>query len=212
LQAGRRRRRTGRSGSAAAAGAGVDVRDFSAPGNAATRPHGNCYWLVTSRLLAGEHPGATGPEELPQRLLALRDAGVSCCIDLTSPADPVLAYAPPDTPRFSGVRLSHPIADFGVPDLSTMERIAADVAAALAEGRTLYLHCRAGIGRTGMVAACLMVSAGMTAEQALAQLAAKWQVVDKRHAEPNTPETEAQREFVRRWQQHVQRPDAGRSA
>ena len=179
---------------------GFSSDDFAAPGDAAPRPHGNCYWLLPNRLLAGEHPGATGLAALPQRLLALRDAGVSCCVDLTSSRDPVPAYAPLDTAEFVGRRLWHPIADFGVPDLTTMARIAADVGAALAEGRTLYLHCRAGIGRTGMVAACMLVSAGMTAEQALATLAAKWQVVDKRHAEPCTPETEAQRAFVRQWQ------------
>lgn len=134
------------------------------------------------------------------RLAALRDAGVSTFIDLTAPADPVPAYVALDLPGLPGERLSHPIADFGVPAVETMARIAADVERTFAAGRSLYLHCRAGIGRTGTVAACLMVSAGASADQALAWLLAKWQVVDKRVTEPNTPETEAQREFVRRWE------------
>ena len=137
------------------------------------------------------------------RLAALRDAGVSTFIDLTSPADPVPAYVPLDRPGLPGERLSHLIADFGVPAVETMARIEADVQRTLAAGRALYLHCRAGIGRTGMIAACLMVSAGASADQALVWLLAKWQVVDKRVTEPNTPETEAQREFVRRWESHL---------
>lgn len=177
-----------------------DILDFDTAGDALPRPHGNCYWLVPGRLLAGEHPGATGAAALPARLAALRDAGISHFVDLTTTHDPVPAYAPLPAAGRPGMRSAHPIADFGIPDVATMLGIEGDIHAALAAGRAVYLHCRAGIGRTGTVAACLMVAAGYAPEQALALLHRKWQVVDKRDVEPRTPETEAQREFVRRWQ------------
>lgn len=178
---------------------------FTARGDALSRPHGNSYWLIPGRILAGEHPGAAGATTLVARLSALREVGVSTFVDLSSAADPVPAYLPLDTLAFPGQRLSHPIADFGVPAIEAMARIEADVERALTDGRALYLHCRAGIGRTGTIAACLMVSAGASADQSLAWLADMWQVVDKRFAEPHTPETEAQREFVRRWEDWVRR-------
>ena len=173
--------------------------DFDTPGDAAPRPHGNCYWVVPGRLLAGEHPGLQGAQALPERLKALQAAGIQRCIDLTSPTDPVPAYQPLPVEGRPSTRETHPIADFGVPTPQGMRSIVRSVGQALARGERVYLHCKAGIGRTGTVAACILVDHGFTAEQALALLQRKWQAVDKRHEEPVTPETDAQRAFVAAW-------------
>jgi len=66
-------------------------------------------------------------------------------------------------------------------------------------GGKVHLHCMAGIGRTGTVAVCLLVEQGFTAAEALALLQRKWQVADQRRWAAATPETEAQRDFIRRW-------------
>ena len=52
--------------------------------------------------------------------------------------------------------------------------------------------------RTGTVAAGLLVNQGLAADEALALLLRKWQVVHQRLLAPHTPETEGQRQFVRR--------------
>jgi hypothetical protein len=182
--------------------------DFDTPGDAAPRPHGNCYWLLPGRLLAGEHPGLTGLHTLEARLTALQAAGIQRCLDFTAPADPVPAYQPLAVDGRPAVRESHPITDFGVPTTAQMQAILASVQQALARDERVYLHCKAGIGRTGTVAACILVNHGFTAEQALALLQRKWQVVDKRHAEPVTPETAGQRAFVAGWAA-MSKPAAG---
>ena len=41
---------------------------------------------------------------------------------------------------------------------------------ALQAGQAVYLHCWAGIGRTGTVVGCYLVRHGLTGEQALARL------------------------------------------
>lgn len=185
---------------------GFDTSEESR-GDGAARPFGNSYWLWTGRVLAGEHPGLLGAEALVERLTALADAGITHFVDLTSPHDPVPPYQPLPLP-LSGPeaatpqpaqRLSHPITDFGVPSVEGMQAILNDVQTALDQGGKVYLHCRAGIGRTGTVAATWLVSQGLPPQQALELLAQKWRAVDKHAQEPHSPETEAQREFVRRW-------------
>ena len=51
--------------------------------------------------------------------------------------------------------------------------------------------------RTGTVAACLLVNQGLAADEALALLLRKWQVVHQRVLASHTPETKGQRQFVR---------------
>ena len=168
-------------------------------GDGAARPFGNSYWLWTGRLLAGEHPGLAGVEALPERLAALANAGITHFVDLTSAEDPVPVYQPVPSPQGVAQRINHPITDFGVPSEQGMQAILRDMQAALDQGGKVYLHCRAGIGRTGTVAATWLVAQGLPPQQALDLLAEKWRAVDKHAQEPHSPETEAQREFVRRW-------------
>lgn len=168
-------------------------------GDGAPRPFGNSYWLWTGRVLAGEHPGLLGVDALPERLVALANAGITHFIDLTSAHDPVPSYQPLAGRHGPARRINHPITDFGVPSVSSMQSILRDMQTALAQGGKVYLHCRAGIGRTGTVAATWLVEQGLPSEQALELLAQKWCAVDKHAQEPNSPETEAQREFVCRW-------------
>ena len=74
----------------------------------------------------------------------------------------------------NGIAWHHfPVADFGVPapdaDWPALSQRAQDC---LASGRRVLLHCRGGIGRSGMVALKLMIEAGADPDQALQQLRA----------------------------------------
>ena len=145
--------------------------ELHAAGDALPRPYEHCYWLLPGRVLAGEHPGARGGVELmAQRLRTLQAAGVGCFIDLTTPHDPLPAYAP-----LSGQRLAFPIGDFGIPSVATMRAALDAIASALGAGVGVYLHCRAGVGRTGTVAGCWLVEQGLDASAALALLQRKFQ-------------------------------------
>ena len=81
-----------------------------------------------------------------------------------------------------------------------MQSILQSIQSALSQGGKVYVHCKAGIGRTGTVAATWLTEQGLDDKQALALLLQKWQAMDKRFEEPHTPETEAQRQFVGAWQ------------
>ena len=94
----------------------------------------------------------------------------------------------------------HPIIDLSVPSCpQEMSRILDAIDAAMRDGKTVYVHCWGGVGRTGTVIGCWLVRHGRTGNEALCQIAEWWQGVDKVHRQPISPETSEQREYVRDW-------------
>ncbi len=67
--------------------------------------------------------------------------------------------------------LSYPIPDRQVPSSeSDLVQLLAELDAELSAGRNVVMHCRQGIGRTGLVAACLLVTKGVDPEVAVTRL------------------------------------------
>ena len=89
--------------------------------------------------------------------------------------------------RDKGTRWLHlPLNDMGVPDegfLACWSEASTSVRRALLGGGRVLVHCRAGCGRSGMVALRLMIEAGEAADEALERL---------RVVRPCAVETEAQ--------------------
>ena len=69
-------------------------------------------------------------------------------------------------------RVWFPIADLHAPDAAGMAPLLDDLQARLAAGQTLVVHCGAGIGRAGTVAAALLIGLGESLDDALATVAA----------------------------------------
>ncbi|MBN8942563.1 MAG: dual specificity protein phosphatase family protein [Rhizobiales bacterium] len=88
-----------------------------------------------------------------------------------------------------GIRwLRYPIADYGTPrDLSAWRALAGELRAALDRGGRLVIHCRAGLGRSGMIAARLLVERGLPAEAAIMAV---------RRARPGAIETAGQEAWI----------------
>jgi protein-tyrosine phosphatase len=153
-------------------------------------------------ILPGKHgvsyryPGRVYRRELDADLAALRAAGVGRLILLVEDAelrhwgDPAIVQRG----RANQVEvIRHPIPDGRPPaSVEAMQRILED----LREGRAsanVAVACMGGVGRTGTVAACALVEAGLDADQAIAA------VREARH--PGAVETASQQQFVRRFAQ-----------
>jgi protein-tyrosine phosphatase len=165
-------------------------------------PFPDSFWVDPGRLLAGEYPGAPEEEMARKKLRSLLQSGVDFCIDLTEkgalvPYESWWRSEAADYLKEAGY-LRMPIRDFGVPSADDMVRILDAIDQALEHGKTVYVHCWGGIGRTGTVIGCYLVRHGLTGEQALDRLAhLRVHVPD---ASRQSPETSEQAGLVLRWQ------------
>ena len=160
-------------------------------------PLANSYWVVPGKLLAGEYPGGASPEATRARLKLLTAAGIDAFVDLTQPGE-VPSY---EAELPAGVLyFRKPLPDHGLPEApSRMTGILESLRRALDSSRSVYLHCRAGIGRTGMVAGCFLAEQGLGGEGALSELNRLWKQSARSEVWPSIPETDAQVEYVLRW-------------
>jgi protein-tyrosine phosphatase len=116
---------------------------------------------------------AAGPfRELPEHAFGL-------CLD-------------PHAPNRDAASLTLDIVDYGLPDPAALAATLDALRAAMAAepGRLFYVGCRAGLGRTGTVLACLAAEAGIEGDPVA------W--VRAQH-DPRAVETPAQEEFARAW-------------
>jgi ADP-ribosylglycohydrolase len=174
--------------------------------NSVQPPLANSYWVLPGRLLAGEYPIVGELPTPAERIQLLLAAGISCFIDLTEPGEcePYDSLLPVEIDY-----VRKPIPDQQVPRaLAHMHEIQMEIDLALASGRGVYVHCRAGIGRTGTVVGCFLIEQGAAPEAALEQLNVLWKQCARSVSWPLVPQTEAQADFIRGWRPQRAAPRA----
>jgi hypothetical protein len=171
------------------------------------RPFANTYWVIPNLLLAGEYPGDVNAAEARQRLDRLQQTGITSFVDLTEEGErPPYRHLLADHADY----LRSPIVDSSVPNnVSQTQEILATVRAALASNKGLYVHCRAGIGRTGLIVGCFLADEDSNGKSALKTLNQLWLQSERAAAWPRVPQTAEQADYVRHWpkfsRRHTQR-------
>jgi len=177
-------------------------------------PFENSYVIPGTTLIAGEYPGSPShhwPRQRDEKLARLLDAGIAAVVDLTRIEDGLVPYAEPlgALAAARGIDLQYsrfPIRDMDVCDAKAMERILNEIDAHLAAGRTTYVHCWGGVGRTGTVVGCWLVRHGRSGDDALAEVSRLFATMSHeklRHHPEGSPQTHEQREMVRGWKERT---------
>lgn len=125
----------------------------------------NHYSVLGSRFYAGPAPRFVEDKALNADLKFLKNIGVNRIISLIK--------MEPDSDEFQGYQTyqnlvptydmgwsEFGIPDFGIPDYQETRQFLVSIDAWLAQGENLYLHCHAGIGRTGLIVGAYLIHSG----------------------------------------------------
>ncbi len=180
--------------------------DVQSPGGSHPLPFPCSYWVEPGKLLAGEYPGAKAPDEARRKLRGLVACGIRHIINLMEPHERDFQgdeFTPYDDhvkelARERGCVVAcdrFPIPDMSAPTAGTMAAILDAIDESIAENRPVYVHCLAGLGRTGSVVGCCLMRRGLAERETVLQ-----QITHLRRRSPNaltpSPEIAPQRDMV----------------
>jgi len=150
------------------------------------------FWVPTpfpGRLAVA--PRLRGGDWLDDEMKTWRGAGIDAVVSLLAP-DEVAEFELGREAEAAAAQGMHylalPVVDRGVPaSRSAFRELVDAITRELVAGHRAVVHCRQGIGRAGLVAAGVLIAAGIDPEAAVARLAAA-----RGRTVPETPEQ-------RRW-------------
>jgi hypothetical protein len=151
------------------------------------------FWVPTplpGRLAVAPRP--RGGDWLDGEIAGWRAAGIDVVVSLLTP-DEAAEFGLEDEAAAAGSGgmrfVGFPVPDRGTPgSRERFRELVSEVVATLAAGRGVVVHCRQGIGRAGLLAAAVLVAAGLDPDAAVGRVAAT-------RGRP-VPETPAQRRWL----------------
>lgn len=119
-------------------------------------------YRITDAFYAGEYPFEILAKDGIPKLECLTGFGIKIFIDLTKePLTQYTEYLPKDC-----TRLHFPTMDYTNPEFSTLKDIHTAIDNAEKLGKKIYVHCKGGHDRTGVVVATYFIHAGFSPSMA----------------------------------------------
>jgi len=164
------------------------------------------YWIENSgagRLAILARP--QGDDALESEIQGWREAGIDVVVSMLTETDnsDLGLSTEAELCRSNGLQfISFPIEDFGVPDsLDNTLELVRKLNGLLASGKSIGFHCRGCLGRAPLIASCVLMFAGESAETAFELVS-----VARGYAIPEAPEqADWGRNFARELSSFVHR-------
>ena len=138
------------------------------------------HWVIMGLLAGMQKPGLLGDTE--EDLEGLHELGIRVLVSLTEdPFDEIKLAA------YNIHGEHYPIVDMSVPTLQEAESMCRRISSLIETNQPTVLHCKAGLGRTGTMLACVLVYRGMDPMRAIEAV---------RTVKPGYIQTEGQLDFV----------------
>ena len=151
-------------------------------------------YQVTTWLTVGPHPAAHGRSNDTRVASFLGAYRPTVVVDLTSPAEGHGDYVDQLLP--TARRVSFPIADYGVPSAAQLAAVLDTLDGAQQHREPVYLHCAAGVGRSGLVVTAYLMRAGLSLNGALEHVRTLRAHTEHPAAVPESP---LQAAFLAEW-------------
>jgi len=158
--------------------------------------HSDIYWIdasLTGRLAIMARPRAG--DWLVDEIDNWRNAGIDCVVSLLEPSEVHELGLAEEAGLCRGKQMafiSFPIPDRQVPSsINETLILAGALHDLIASGKAVAVHCRAGIGRSGLIAACVLSRFDVEALRAFSLISAARGVA--------VPDTAKQRDWVQKF-------------
>ncbi len=153
------------------------------------------YWINQQGVRLGIMPRPRGNDWLGDDLSLLRQRGVDVVVSALTASETEelgLSVEAQECAQNDLLFVSFPIEDRSFPTNPAEFMLLVDqVVRHLRNGKSVMIHCRAGIGRSSLIAACVLVEFGLSLDDA-------FRAIEQTRGCP-VPDTPEQREWVERY-------------
>lgn len=167
-----------------------------------SNPTPNANYLLDERIMFGWYPSPNNDGILSNDIHALLNTRRTAFVNLVSMEERSVLFDYTSTvmkQTNKPIFIYYEIPDQGLPnDLNSYKELIQHLYTLIDEGERIYIHCRGGHGRSGIVAACLLIHMGYSNEEALTLVSNAHKTREYIPDYP-CPQTAEQVQFVRNY-------------